>query len=176
MNLGMRSLFAVALPTVVAVLGATTPARADVLPADECTSGVAGDPCSNAGSAGNEKGVCTESTCTSLNYSCDGGVDSGHGGPCGSKTSACLLCMSADAGVTKGSGSGTTKGSGTGTSKGSGSGTTTTKGSGSGATASSSGSSSSCAAAPVGTGATGGALFFGLGAVALMVSRRRRQG
>jgi len=174
-------LLPVAISTVLTLLVTSVPCRADVLPVDDCLTGAAGDPCSNAGSTGSGKGVCTETMCPheSAPGTCDAG-SSDATAPC-QKPYACLLCLAPDGGVTTGSGSGTAKGSGSGSSptkagpgksSGSGSGSGKTTGSGSGT----SGSSSSCAATPAGAGGAGGALFLGLGAVALMVSRRRRQG
>ncbi len=169
-----RFALAVAASAVLSILGAATPAMADVIPPDVGCAG-AGDACNNAGAAGNEKGICTSETCSRLNYACDAGADGSHGGPCGSTSYACLVCE------LPGSGSGSSRGpSGSGSGKasaGSGSGSShpTTTAKDAGTTTQSGGKSSSCAAAPIGTGVAGGALFLGLGAMAVMGARRRRR-
>lgn len=65
---------------------------ADVPPEDArgCESKKAGDSCTNDhGSSAS----CAESTCSRINYSCDGGK-----APCGSVQYACLLCTGASKG------------------------------------------------------------------------------
>jgi MYXO-CTERM domain-containing protein len=95
-----RSVLAFALPALLAVVGSAGVARADALPPDACAVETLGQACTNAGPNADEDGTCQMSTCSQLNYSCDGGT----GGPCGSTTTSCTLCLT---GSGSGSGSGT---------------------------------------------------------------------
>src|ERR1700722_7277947 len=76
---------------LLAVFMGAPPAHADVLPADDCQTGTAGSSCSNAGSAANHPGVCTEETCMHVSPTGDGGSSS--------SSYACLLCEEADGGT-----------------------------------------------------------------------------
>ncbi len=166
-KLSLRSVLAFSLPALLAVVGSAGIARADVLPPDTCAVEDLGQPCTNAGSNGDEDGTCQISTCTSLNYQCDGGSS----GPCGSTQTSCSLCLPGS-----GSGSGSESKSSGSSSKSSESGSKTSE-SGSGSeesNASSTASSSGCSASPSTSGATDGLLFFGLGGALVMASRRRR--
>jgi hypothetical protein len=171
----------VALAALLATLVVGASAKADSLPPQDCDGMSDGDPCSNAGKMANEDGTCLTETCSTLNYSCDAGPDSGHSGPCGTVSSSCLLCELPKAGSGSGSSVGSGSGSGSGSAKGSGSGSSKT-GSGTGGEKLADGgttpanSSSSCAAVPVGSGTPGAALLFGIGGLALALASRRRKG
>ena len=181
--------FALTLATcaIVSIVGVAALATADVLPA-YCD--VAGSACSNAGGglagAGDLPGLCTATTCTHTSWG-------GPGTSAATSSWACLVCEQAGvpagsissgtssygSGGTTGYGSSgtsgprssrTASGSGTGSSHG-----TVHAGEDAGATTDSGTRSSGCAASPVGATVAGGALFLGLGALAVMGARRRRR-
>src|ERR1700722_21015467 len=86
--------------TLVAALTLTSGAAwADVIEPDEeaCQGKSAGAACTVDDMVSGTPGTCTESTCTSAVYTCDGSTNP-HGGPCGSTTSPCLICEATDGG------------------------------------------------------------------------------
>ncbi|MFO0639905.1 MAG: hypothetical protein U0183_11885 [Polyangiaceae bacterium] len=100
-----------AAPAFVALALALSPAeaRADVPPPNTsgCSTKKAGDGCSRDDGA---PGTCATSTCSRINYDCDGGKS-----PCGSVSYDCLLCGpgggSGDGGTADGGSGGTTSSS-----------------------------------------------------------------
>jgi hypothetical protein len=101
----MRTVLA-AVPALVALALALAPgaARADVPPPNSsgCTSKKAGDSCTRDDGA---QGTCATSTCSRINYDCDGGKS-----PCGSVSYECVTCGPVGASGDGGSG-GTTSSS-----------------------------------------------------------------
>lgn len=80
-----RILRAVAfLPVCLGALAFAAPARADVLPPNECPVENVGQACTTAGPSFNEDGICTVTTC--------------HGASNPDASSSCTLCELADAG------------------------------------------------------------------------------
>lgn len=83
----MRTVVAAA-PALVALALALSPsdARADVPPPNSsgCTTKKAGEACTRDDGA---QGTCATSTCSRINYDCDGGKS-----PCGSVSYDCVLC------------------------------------------------------------------------------------
>lgn len=108
----MRTVAVPALLTLfvgLAVTLAPPSARADVPPPNSsgCTSKKAGDGCTRDDGA---PGTCAASTCSRINYDCDGGKS-----PCGSVSYDCLTCgpvgASGDGGAADGGSGGTTSSS-----------------------------------------------------------------
>jgi uncharacterized membrane protein YgcG len=159
----LRLALALSLPAALAILDAATPARADVLPPENaaCDSSKVGEACTVATAGGSLTGTCQNSTCTSAEKCrlADGPCDPSF---------ACLSCNgpdgSAPVSMSSSSSSKTAASSGKGSSSSAKGGESSSEGGG---------SSSSCAATPVGVGAGSGAILLGLGAIALMTSRRR---
>ncbi|HEY3444753.1 MAG TPA: hypothetical protein VGK67_00250 [Myxococcales bacterium] len=91
----MKALLAVLVVVLVPLAG-----RADVIPPEEdaCKSATKGAACTLTTGA---KGTCQDSTCTHLDYS-----NRPDGGPPGSKTVPCLLCLDASGKVPTGNGGG----------------------------------------------------------------------
>ncbi len=86
---------------LVAALTLTSGAAwADVIEPDEeaCQGKSVGAACTVDDMVSGTPGTCTESTCTSASYTCDGATNP-QGGPCGSTTSPCLLCEATDGGA-----------------------------------------------------------------------------
>ena len=83
----MRTVVAAA-PALVALALALSPsdARADVPPPNTsgCSTKKAGEACTRDDGA---QGTCATSTCSRINYDCDGGKS-----PCGSVSYDCVLC------------------------------------------------------------------------------------
>ena len=83
----MRTVLAAA-PALVALALALSPsdARADVPPPNTsgCSTKKAGEACTRDDGA---QGTCATSTCSRINYDCDGGKS-----PCGSVSYDCVLC------------------------------------------------------------------------------------
>lgn len=106
----MRTVVAAA-PALVALALALSPsdARADVPPPNSsgCTTKKAGEACTRDDGA---QGTCATSTCSRINYDCDGGKS-----PCGSVSYDCLTCgaggASGDGGAADGGSGGSTSSS-----------------------------------------------------------------
>ncbi|MBK8215246.1 MAG: hypothetical protein IPK71_16020 [Myxococcales bacterium] len=106
----MRTVVAAA-PALVALALALSPsdARADVPPPNSsgCTTKKAGDGCTRDDGA---QGTCATSTCSRINYDCDGGKT-----PCGQVSYDCLTCgaggASGDGGAADGGSGGSTSSS-----------------------------------------------------------------
>jgi MYXO-CTERM domain-containing protein len=187
MRIGPLS-FSVSLFVVIAASG-VTPARADVPPADTCTS--PGQPCQNAGAVNGpgQPGTCVEATCTKylfhdggltpMTYTChrceapDGGTAGGDGtaGAAGGTAGAAGGSAGAAGGAAGATATGGT--SGTGGTTGSG-GSAATGGATGTAGKAGGGSSAGCAVAgsPTHPARAAGALSLAL--LTILLARRRR--